>query len=94
VNINFNAEFSIAPYIDRGRLLLDCTVNGQDIDDEQGISLVELFDCYMDYFRLPSGEVASYHYKEILEMVGLLRLIAREMEIEVDGLTRGETLDE
>jgi hypothetical protein len=94
VEINFNTEFSISPYIDRGRLMLDCTVNEQDIDDPQGISLMELFDCYMDYFRLPSGEVAEYHYKEILDTVALLRLIAREMETEVDGLTRGGPQDD
>lgn len=84
--VNFTTEFSIAPYIgDEGRLMLDCTVNDQDIDDHQGVDLVDLFAEFLNFFRLQDGQIAPYHHKEVLDMVGLLRLIAREMEIEVEG---------
>jgi hypothetical protein len=84
--VKFNTEFSIAPYIaEEGRLMLDCTVNDQDIDDQHGVDLVELFADFMNYFRLQDGLIAPYHHKEVLDMVGLLRMIAREMEVEIEG---------
>ena len=80
MELKFDNAVYVYPWIDGSKLMIDV-----DSEDTQSVGLLELFGEYMSYFRLMDGTIAPEHSKEIRNTVALLRLIAREMETEVEG---------
>lgn len=75
------------PYIDEGDLVIDSRIDGEPCNTIR-TKLEVLFDDYLDYRReMYSADIRPEYRLEVREMVGVLRNIAREMEIEIDAIT-------
>lgn len=80
-------ELGIYPYVDEGDLVIESTFNGEDLKPLK-IKLSQLFTDFLDYRRLMySSEISPNFRPEVVETIALLRHIAREMEVEIDGTT-------
>lgn len=80
MELKFDNAVYVYPWIDCGKLNIDT-----DDEQTQSVDLTELFGEYLGYFRKMDGTLAPEHHKEIRNTIGLLRLIAREMEVELEG---------
>lgn len=80
-------EVNIYPYIEDTSFNMDVVVNGKE-EKTVSVGLTKLFREYLN-FRTAVGQVKVHqnHRQEVIEMVALLRYIAKEMEVEVDDLT-------
>lgn len=75
------------PFIDEGQLVIDSNLNGEP-NSQVKTKLEVLFDDFMDYRRDRYGSNIDNRYRlEIIEMIGTLRNIAREMEKDIDATT-------
>lgn len=78
LNFKKNAVFV---FVEDGKLYVET-----DSDESEQIPLTTLFAEYMGYYRHSyEGTFCTEHTQEVLSTVGLLRMIAREMEAEVEG---------
>ena len=76
------------PYIDDGDLIIDSTLDGVECNPAR-LKLEQLFTDFLDYRRLRyESSIAPGYRQEVVEMIATLRMIAREMEIDVDGSTQ------
>lgn len=80
-------KLEVYPYVEDGDLVIDSTFGGEECPQLR-IKLSQLFSDYMDYRRMMHSSEINHNWRpEILETIALLRYIAREMEVEIDGST-------
>lgn len=80
-------NLEIYPFVEDGDLVIDTRFDGQDCPPVRQ-KLSQVFADFMDYRRtLHSSDINHNMRPEIVETIALLRYIAREMEIEIDGST-------
>lgn len=78
---------ALFPYVDEGELVIDLSIDGEPLNSVR-TRLEILFDDYLDYRRDRYGSDIDPRYRiEIIEMIGTLRNIAREMEKDIDATT-------
>lgn len=76
------------PFIDDGDLVIESTLDGVECSPVQ-LKLEQLFTDFLDYRRLRyESSIAPGYRQEVVELIATLRMIAREMEIDVDGSTQ------
>lgn len=79
----------ILPYVENGELVVDLAIDGQEVAPVAQ-TLDQVFDEYLDYRRNQNDSGLDPKYREeTVNLVAQLRYIARNLEIECDGL-RGE----
>lgn len=80
-------ELQIYPFVEDGDLIIDSTLNGEELKP-LSIKLSQLFTDFLEYRRAyNTSDIHPNHRQEVVETIALLRHIAREMEVEIDGLT-------
>lgn len=86
-NIKQKMELGIYPYVEDGDLVIDSTLNGEELKP-LSLKLSQLFTDFLEYRRAyNTSDIHPNHRQEVVEAIALLRHIAREMEIEIDGTT-------
>lgn len=84
-NSTTKPNVELFPYFEEGDLIIDCAVNGVECRAVR-LQLAQLFTDYLDYHRVRhESTIAPVFRKDVMETIALLRSIAREMEIELDG---------
>lgn len=77
------------PYFDEGDVVIDSSINGVASNPAR-LQLAQLFTDYLDYRRVRHESTIAPPFRgEVMETIALLRSIAREMEIELDGSHEG-----
>lgn len=80
-------DLNIYPFVEDGDLVIETKLDQQDCPQVR-LKLSQLFSDFIDYRRMMhSSEINPNWRPEVVETVALLRYIAREMEIEIDGST-------
>lgn len=80
-------KLEIYPFVEDGDLVIDTKLDGAECPPVRQ-KLSQVFADFMDYRRsLHSSEINPNWRAEVVETIALLRYIAREMEIEIDGTT-------
>lgn len=76
----------VMPYIDQGELVVELTIEDQPVAPISQ-KLEQLFEEFLDYRRNKNDSNLDPQYREeVVNMVATLRSIARQLEIETDGL--------
>jgi hypothetical protein len=76
----------IMPYIDQGELVVEMSVEGQEINPVCQ-TLEQIFEEYLDYRRNKHDSNLDPQYiEETLNLISSLRTIARNLEIETNEL--------
>lgn len=77
------------PYFEDGDLVIDSSINGVESNPAR-LQLAQLFTDFLDYRRVRHESTIAPPFRgEVMETIALLRSIAREMEIELDGSHEG-----
>ena len=80
-------ELQIYPFVEDGDLVIDTTLNGEELKPVQ-IKLSQLFTDFIEYRRVfNTTDIHPNDRQEVVETIALLRHIARELEVEIDGIT-------
>lgn len=80
-------KFNIYPYIEDGDLVIETSLEDSDLEPVR-LKLEQLFTDFLEYRReMFSSELSHHHRPEVVDTIALLRHIAREMEVEIDGTT-------
>lgn len=80
-------KLEIYPFIEDGDLIIDTKLDGVDCPPVRQ-KLTQVFEDFMDYRRMMHSSEINHNWRpEVVETIALLRYIAREMEIEIDGTT-------
>ena len=80
-------KLEIYPFIEDGDLVIDTKLDGNECPPVRH-KLSQVFADFLDYRRMMySSEINHNARPEVVETIALLRYIAREMEIEIDGTT-------
>ena len=79
----------VMPYIEQGELVVEIAIEGIEVTPIAQ-RLEQVFEEFLDYRRNPNDSGLNPQYREeVVNMVATLRTIARELEIETDGLRGG-----
>ncbi len=80
-------EIKLFPYIIGGQLVTDVIIDGEDV----GVTTVDLKQLFQEYLedRWERDGLSPEYRQETLELVAYLRDIAKQLEIETDGMQRG-----
>ena len=79
----------VMPYISDGELVIELAI--EDVPVSPVAQKIEqVFEEFLDFRRNPNDSGLDPQYREeVINMVATLRTIARELEIETDGLRGG-----
>lgn len=79
----------IMPYVQDGELVVEIAIDGVEVSPIAQ-KLEQVFEEFLDYRRNKNDSGLNPEYREeVVNMVATLRSIARELEIETDGLRGG-----
>jgi hypothetical protein len=79
----------IMPFIEEGELVVDINIDGIPVTPVAQ-KLEQVFEEYLDYRRNKNDSNLDPQYREeTVNLIATLRSIARELEIETDGLKGG-----
>jgi hypothetical protein len=79
----------VMPYIDQGELVVEIAIDGIEVTPIAQ-KITQVFEEFLDYRRNKNESGLNPEYREeVVNMVATLRSIARELEIETDGLRGG-----
>lgn len=78
-------DCDLYPWVEDDKLLVDVSFDGENWHTHS-MNLQTIFGDYMEARRTyGTNEIALSHQKEVVQMIALLRFIAREMETELQG---------
>lgn len=79
----------VMPFIEEGELVVDINIDGVQVTPVAQ-KLEQVFEEYLDYRRNKHDSSLDPQYREeTVHLTATLRSIARELEIETDGLKGG-----
>lgn len=79
----------IMPFIEEGELVIDINIDGNQVQPVAQ-KLEQVFEEYLDYRRNKHDSNLDPQYREeTVNLTATLRSIARDLEIETDGLKGG-----
>ncbi len=82
-------HIQVMPYINQGELIVEIAVDGIEVNPIAQ-RLEQVFEEFLDYRRNKNDSgLNPEHREEVVNMVATLRTIARQLEIETDGLRGG-----
>lgn len=80
-------ELQIYPFVEDGDLVIDSSLNGEELKPVK-LKLSQLFTDFLEYRRsYNTSDIHPNDRQEVVETIALLRHIARELEVEIDGTT-------
>ena len=80
-------NLNIYPYVEDGDLVIETSLGDDELEPVR-IKLSQLFTDFLEYRREMYSSDLSHHFRpEVVDTIALLRYIAREMEVEIDGST-------
>lgn len=81
------AEIKLFPYIINGKLVTDVIINDQEV----GITETDLDVLFREYLedRWAGDGLSPEYREETIELIAYLRSVAKDLEIETDGMKRG-----
>jgi hypothetical protein len=78
----------IMPFIENGELVVDLNIDGQEVAPVAQ-KLEMIFEEYLDYRRNPhDSHLDSQYREETVNLIATLRYIAKQLEVETDGMRR------
>lgn len=78
-------QVELFPFFEEGDVVIDSSLNGIECASVR-LQLAQLFTDFLDYRRVRhESTIAPVFKSEVMDAIALLRSIAREMEIELDG---------